>query len=253
VADLTFQAGLKFQQMDPIIFSFSFTLAAALVFLATAAADRKVAVALALLGAFYVGLDDLVTGLPRMISVLGVPGAKWNWSGKILSLVLSALVIAALRMSPAAVGLTLRQSHKNIGALAVLLFVVWGACLGFLFKPGQADLETFLFQATMPGLAEEIVYRGICPAILLGPIPQREPVAGIPWVVILATSIVFGIWHGLGYSGGSFSFDTLSALFPFVGSIAGGWLRFKTGSLLVPILGHSVANVAFHIAGGLAA
>lgn len=44
----------------------------------------------------------------------------------------------------------------------------------------------------------------------------------------------------------------MSALFPLVGSIAGGWLRFKTGSLLVPGLGHGVANVAFQVAGGLA-
>jgi uncharacterized protein len=69
--------------------------------------------------------------------------------------------------------------------------------------------------------------------------------------VILATSIVFGIWHGLGYSGGHFTWDSMSALIPFVGGIAGGWLRFRTGSLLVPVLGHSIADVAFHVAGGL--
>jgi membrane protease YdiL (CAAX protease family) len=71
--------------------------------------------------------------------------------------------------------------------------------------------------------------------------------------VILATSIVFGIWHGLGYSEGNFTWTTMSALIPLVGSIAGGWLRFRTGSLLVPVLGHGIANVAFHVAGGLVA
>jgi membrane protease YdiL (CAAX protease family) len=74
----------------------------------------------------------------------------------------------------------------------------------------------------------------------------------MPWAVIFATSAAFGVWHGLGYSGGNFQFDIMADLFPFVGSIAGGWLRFKTDSLLVPILGHGVANVAFHVAGGLA-
>lgn len=239
--------------MDPLIFSVAFTLAAALVFLGTAALDRRVTVAFALLGALYLGLDDLVTGLASGIAMLEVPGADWNWVGKIFSLVLSALVIVALRLSPEAVGLTLRQNDRKVGIAALVLFAVWGTCLGLLFKPGQADLETLAFQATMPGLAEELVYRGICPAILLGLIRRRAPVPGTPWAVILATSIVFGIWHGLGYSGGDFTFDTMSALFPFVGSIAGGWLRFKTGSLLVPVLGHGIANVAFHVAGGLAA
>jgi membrane protease YdiL (CAAX protease family) len=36
-----------------------------------------------------------------------------------------------------------------------------------------------------------------------------------------------------------------------VASIPGGWLRFKTRSLIVPVLAHGLSNVAFHIAGGL--
>jgi uncharacterized protein len=31
--------------------------------------------------------------------------------------------------------------------------------------------------------------------------------------------------------------------------VMGGWLRFKTGSLVFPVLAHSLANVAFHVAG----
>lgn len=239
--------------MDALIFSIAFAFAAALVFLAAAAADRKVTVAFALMGALYLGLDDLVTGLASAFDVFSLPGTHWNWTGKIFSLLLSAVVIVALRLSPEAVGLTLRQKDKKLGIAALVLFAVWGTCLGLLFKPGQADLETLAFQATMPGIAEELVYRGICPAILLGLIYRRPSVPGTPWAVILATSIVFGIWHGLGYSGGDFTWDTMSALFPFVGSIAGGWLRFRTGSLLVPVLGHGIANVAFHVAGGLVA
>ena len=239
--------------MDALIFSIAFTAAAALVFLAAAAVDRKVTVAFALLGALYLGLDDLVTGLASEFSVFSLPGADWNWVGKIFSLLLSALVILALRLSPEAVGLTLRQNDRKIAIAGVVFFAVWGTCLGLLFKPGQADLETLAFQATMPGIAEELVYRGIGPAILLGLIHRRAPISGTPWAVILATSLVFGIWHGLRYSGGDFSFDPMSALIPLVGSIPGGWLRFRTGSLLVPVLGHAIANVAFHVAGGLAA
>ncbi|HEX6368891.1 MAG TPA: CPBP family intramembrane glutamic endopeptidase [Longimicrobium sp.] len=237
--------------MDALIFSIAFTIAAALVFLAAAAVDRKIAVAFALLGAMYLGLDDLVTGLASEFAVFSLPGTDWNWTGKIFSLLLSALVIIALRLSPEAVGLTLKQNDKKVGIAALVLFALWGTCLGLLFKPGQADVETLAFQATMPGIAEELVYRGICPAILLGLIHRRAPVSGTPWAVILATSIVFGIWHGLGYSDGNFTWATMSALIPLVGSVAGGWLRFRTGSLLVPVLGHGIANVAFHVAGGL--
>jgi membrane protease YdiL (CAAX protease family) len=73
----------------------------------------------------------------------------------------------------------------------------------------------------------------------------------MPWAVILVSSVIFGIWHGLNYSDGQFGFDVMSALFPFIGSVPGGWLRFKTGSLVMPVLAHSLANLAFHIAGGV--
>jgi len=234
--------------MDPLIFSITFTILCAVVFLAAAVIDRRIAFAFAAIAALYLGLDDLVTGIGSAVDLLSIPGTHWNWSGKVLSLVLSVSVIAALGLSRDAVGLTAGINWK-VGIIALLLFLVWGACLGYLFKPGAADAETIVFQATMPGIAEELVYRGILPAILLGLIRHKAVETEIPWIVILATSLAFGIWHGLGYSKASFSFDTLSALFPFIGSIPGGWLRFKTRSLLVPILAHSIANVAFCVMG----
>lgn len=70
------------------------------------------------------------------------------------------------------------------------------------------------------------------------------------WAVIGATAVLFGVWHSLSCSVETFGFDVMSALFPFIGGVAGGWFRFKTGSLRVPVLGHGLANVAFHLAGG---
>lgn len=239
--------------MDAVYFSLAFWAVGTITFLAATTLDKRIIVTFALIAAIYLGADDFVTGLPSLVAGLDFAGLNWNWAGKILSLALSAVVIVALKLSPAAVGLTLRQRHWKAGLAALALFVVWGTCLGLLFKPGAPDTETLVFQATMPGLAEELVYRGIAPAILLGLFRNRQPLGDVPWTVIMATSIVFGAWHGLQYSNGVFGFDAMSALFPFIGSIPGGWLRFKTGSLLFPVLAHSVANVAFHLAGGLAA
>ena len=239
------------KQMEALIASIAFVAITFVIFSAAKIADKRILIAFALLAAVYIGLDDFVTGLPTVVKGLAVIPGHWNWTGKMLSLVLSALVITALKLSPKTIGLTLKQEYPWLGFIAVLLFIVWGASLGLLFKPGVSDTETLAFQASMPSLAEEIVYRGIAPALLLGLINRKEPIAGVPWAVVMSTAAVFGIWHGLKYSGGTFGFDALSALFPFIGSIAGGWLRFKTKSLLVPVLGHSVANVAFHVAGGL--
>ena len=238
--------------VDTLISSLSFLVCCLAFALLARPIDRRIALGGALAFALYLTLDDLVTGLPHLLPSLQFVTGEWNWSGKLLSLAFSALVMLALRLSPDAVGLRLRQEHARTGAIAVALFIVWGACLGLVFRPGEPDLETLAFQATMPGLAEELAYRGIAPALLLSLWPRKPHVDGIPWAVILATSAAFGVWHALSYADGRFAFDLMSGLFPFIGSIPGGWLRFRTKSLVVPIAGHGLANVAFHIAGGFA-
>ena len=146
-----------------------------------------------------------------------------------------------------ALGLTLSQRRLKASLVALVLFILWGFSLGLVFRPGAPDMETLAFQASMPGIVEELAYRGIAPALLLGLVRGRAPSQGIPWTVVFVTAAVFGAWHGLGYTDTGFSFDPMSALFPFIGSIAGGWLRFNSGSLLFPILAHNLANVAFHL------
>lgn len=233
--------------MDALIFSVSFAAIAFLIFLAFKYFDRRLTIAFGLLFAAYLGLDDLVTGLPSGSDAFSIVGGEWNWSGKIYSLLLAIVVVLALKMNPKAVGLTLSQRNLKVSLIALFLFVVWGLSLGLLFKPSIPSAETLAFQALMPGLSEELVYRGIAPALLLGLIRGKEPSQGIPWTVVFITALIFGIWHALGYSDSEFSFDLMSGLFPFIGSIAGGWLRFSSGSLLFPILAHGFANVAFHL------
>lgn len=236
--------------MDTLVFSMIFASIGFVLAMLAKSVDKRILVTSAALFAVYLSLDDLVTGLPNLVTLFAFIPGDWNWSGKILSLAFSAIVIFSLRLSPDAIGLR-RQEHPKIAWVALGLFIVWGICLGMVFKPGAPDVETLAFQAVMPGLAEEIAYRGIAPAILLALMNRKPHVDGIPWAVILATSVMFGLWHSLSFSHGKVGFDLMSGLFPFIGSIPGGWLRFKTKSLLVPILGHGLANVAFHVAGGL--
>jgi membrane protease YdiL (CAAX protease family) len=238
--------------MDTLLFSVTFAAIGFALAMLARLGDKRILAKSAILFAIYLALDDLATGLPNLVAAFDLVPGNWNWSGKMLSLLFSAVVVFSLRLSPDAIGLR-KQEHSRIAWIALGLFVVWGACLGLVFQPGVPDMETLAFQATMPGLAEEIAYRGIAPAILLGLMNRRPHVEGIPWAVILATSAMFGLWHSLSFSHGRIGFDPMSGLFPFLGSIPGGWLRFKTKSLLVPILGHSVANLAFHVAGGLIA
>lgn len=233
--------------MDAMVYSLSFSAIACLVFLALRGFDRRLTLGFGFLFAAYLGLDDLATSLPSISPAFRLVDGEWNWSGKLYSLLLCIAVVLGLGIRAKAIGLTLEQRNVRASLIALFLFTLWGAALGLLFRPSAPSVETIAFQALMPGLAEEVAYRGIAPALLLGLIRGREPPQGTPWAVVFITALLFGIWHGLSWSGTTFSFDAMSAVFPFLGSIAGGWLRFNSGSLLVPIAAHGLANVAFHL------
>lgn len=233
--------------MPVISFTLIFAASAFVVFLVSRLFDRRLSIWAGVLFAAYVGLDDLATGLPSMYPEFRIIDATWNWTGKIYSLALAALIFFGLRISPEAAGLTLSQRNLPASMITLALFALWGLALGLIFRPDQTSTETIAFQATMPGLAEELAYRGIAPVLLLGLYPARAAIHDIPWTVIGLTACVFGIWHGLRVADSGVSFDLVSASIPFVGSIAGGWLRFNSGSLVFPIAAPGTANVAFQI------
>ena len=233
--------------MDTFIYSLTFSAIALLAFLLLKYFDKRLTYGFGILFAVYLGLDDLVTGLPSSSAAFSFFHGEWNWSGKIYSLVLAIAVIFGLGIKSSAIGLTLKQKRIGTSLIALFLLVLVSFSLGLVFKPSYPSVETLAFQALMPGLAEELAYRGIAPAILLGLIRENGPPQGTPWTVVLITAVMFGVWHGLGYSGGAFSFDSIHSLYTFLGGIAYCWLRFYSGSLLFPILAHSLGNTAFEL------
>ena len=233
--------------MDVLVYSACFAAAALAVFLLVRPFGAGIGLAAGVAFALYVGFDDLATSLPALLPFRLIEGS-WNWDGKVYSIGLSLLVILLWRMKFESVGLTLKQRNVWSSVFVLGLMLVWGFSLGAVFDPEAATAETLAYQALMPGLAEELAYRGVAPALLLGLIHGRAPDQPMPWAVIVLTAVVFGLWHGFGYSNGEFSFNALSALFPLIGSVVGGWLRFHSGSLVFPILAHGGANVAYHLA-----
>lgn len=55
------------------------------------------------------------------------------------------------------------QKKTKLGILIFLGFLIFDFTYKFFMFPkgGEFDLESFIFQATMPGLTEEILFRGI--------------------------------------------------------------------------------------------
>lgn len=233
--------------MDAVIYSAAFAAIAFVAFALFKRFDNRVTWVLGVLFAVYVGLDDLVTGLPPEVPELRPFATRWNWWGKSYSILLSIVVIFAFALKPKAVGLTLPKKNLKAGLIVLVVLILSSATVGFVVDPDPPTASTLAFQALMPGLAEELTYRGIAPALLLSLMRGRNPPEAVPWIVVCIAAVPYGVVHGLGYNGDTFSFTFGPALYTLTGGIIYGWLRFYTGSLLLPFLAHSLGNATFHL------
>lgn len=174
----------------------------------------------------------------------------WNWTGKMLSIALSFTVLVGLRLSRREVALVLPSTRSAWvwSAGLVLVGVVAGVTMAYLFRDHQPpDLETLLFQATMPGLDEELMFRGVGFALLARGFVGR----GAAWAPLMTTSLLFGFVHVVFASGGRLQVDLAPLVFVLPFGFLLGWLRMRSGSLLGPVLGHNLANSLGTLASGL--
>jgi membrane protease YdiL (CAAX protease family) len=135
-----------------------------------------------------------------------------------------------------------------IGLAGAALFA---GVLSYVFRdhtaPGAVAL---LFEATMPGMAEELAWRGVLFLLLLR---AYTPAAGEAPAgpVALITTLIFGIGHGFNIGHHTMDFAWL----PFAyATIFGGWLawlQLRTRSLASLIVTHNVANVVSFLVNAL--
>lgn len=106
--------------------------------------------------------------------------------------------------------------------------------------------ELLLYEATMPGLDEELFFRGLLLALLREVFPAASGARGLGWPLVV-TSVAFAWLH-------VFHVDTnlqphvelapltLASLLLFGALMV--WLRERTGTLWWPVLVHNLGNVA---------
>lgn len=172
-----------------------------------------------------------------------LPAGDWNWQGKILALAATLAVVAVLGWKRC--GLTLAQDKGSlktalpVAGVYVGLFLV----LALVFPNEPASAETLAFQLTMPGLEEELFYRGLLLLVLDRAFGTPWKLGGITfgWGAILSCAL-FGLAHAFGYGRDGFSFDALTMALTALPSLIAVWLRLRTGSVLLPVLLHNFGN-----------
>lgn len=175
------------------------------------------------------------------------------WSAKIYS-ILACLGIAYLlraELPPALTGLTLRQKPGAIipGLIAMLIAGGVAAVLGLGFDRGPFNLVLLLYMAVMPGLNEELVYRGLLLGLLDKLLPPARQVLGAPigWGSVI-TALLFGLLHGFWVEADwSVHINGLPVLFSCLTGMLFAWLQARSGSLVFPVLTHGLIDFSIFL------
>lgn len=205
-------------------------------------------------GFFAAGLGAIVvrrvlTRIGRVYLDVGdlVPALTWDWGARLLALVGTLAMIAAIRDATARdAGLTLRQRPGSLRtAIPVALgLLAVGLVIQVIVWPGNVwTPEELAYQATMPGIEEQIFYFGLL--LLLFDRAYGTPwrVAGVEigWGSLLPV-LLFGLVHGLSWRADGARFDWFNTVRTAALGLGFLWLRKRTGSVAVPILTHNLGN-----------
>jgi uncharacterized protein len=175
-------------------------------------------------------------------------GAQWNWGGQLLALAgacwVAWLLVRRGVLSWPAMGFTWAQRSGSMpAALAVTAAALAANLLSMSassFRLPGVTLETWAYQATVPGLVEESLFRGVLLALADRAFVARRHLLGasLGWGGVVVT-LVFVALHGV-------RIGTLLGVLP--AALLTLWLRARTGSLVLPVVAHNLWNLSVHAA-----
>jgi len=210
-------------------------------------ANRK----LITLVALFLFIDCILAHLPSeiFISPYGL-----LWQGKLLQILWPILFVLVYRqISFSDIGMTMRINTGSLRpmflmTLVVLLILVALIALGSRMP---ANIEYLFFMMIMPGLSEELIYRGVFQALL-----NRS--FGKTWTLwgaqvgsgLILTALIFGFGHLLIINKvGDIHFQ-ISPWF-FCWGFVLGWIRERSGSLLPCVIVHGLIDSSLVVGGYL--
>ncbi len=198
--------------------------------------------------------DFALTGGWQWFPALDWAAGPWPWEGQLAALaVMLAAAFVIFRKDPAEAGFTLRQRGPHpfrawgftLSVMVIFAVGAWRLVPG-AFGEGLSDLA---YLATLPGLSEELFYRGVLLAALDRAFSQRFSVVGVPlgWGAVMS-ALFFASAHTLGMTPQYLvSLEINAAAYYLLAGFTLVWVRAATGSLLAPVLLHNWALLAFYV------
>lgn len=218
---------------------------------------RRSYLALFLAVFFIDNLMILVTN--RFSSLQIIPNTIWegflicSWSGKLYSIVCMIVLLFLTRkmLGKQDVGLTFHQNPGSVlpACTAILILSAWALLVGISSPKGVLDIQTLIYLAIMPGLNEELVYRGILFAILMKILTgnSTRSISSVRWSAIL-TSLLFGLLHGFWFDDHlTVHIEAIAFRNAAFSGLVFAWLRTRTGSLVLPVAAHGMEDFLFFL------
>jgi membrane protease YdiL (CAAX protease family) len=227
--------------MHPLLFMFPASVGTFCGTTLCVAFTRQVKSVWVLAAAFYMAFDTFV-----LIYAPRLDHGSWNWSSKIFSLLFALIIVFLFRLSRHEVGFVLPKDSSSWIWTVLCIFgaVLFDGVLNYIYRTHQSpSFATLAYQATMPGISEELTYRGISFALF-----QRAFADARGWwakaAPALIPSLVFGLIHTYSPKGGFSHLEWGGFWFSLPLGLWFGWSRLRTGSLLGPVLAHNASNTA---------
>lgn len=175
---------------------------------------------------------------------------RQNWQGKGAVILFALVFIASYPgLRKADYGWSWKTTPRSllpIAAGTLLMAFVMNLPAWIQHNPSTITTEKLLYISSLPGIAEELIYRGILLALLNKVLGKPFRFAGAQMGMgAVIVGVLYGCFHGisivnhyhLGHNELSFALTFLSGFF-FC------WVKERTGSLWPAILSHNLINLA---------
>ena len=201
--------------------------------------------------ASLVVLDIALIDIPR---IDGFQHLHWSWQECILSAAWPFMLVALVAgISLNSIGVTsgFRPGWLKPSIVAGLLAIAVPAIFFILGSREKLGAEGWAFLLIMPGLAEELVFRGVYQSLLnrIFGKPWRLANAEFGWGLII-TAILFAGSNGLVAVDDQLHAGIVlhAAIAPFLMSLVSGWIRERTDSVWPCVFGHNLSNIVIPVA-----
>ncbi|WP_166921512.1 CPBP family intramembrane glutamic endopeptidase [Flavobacterium poyangense] len=190
-------------------------------------------------------LYQLILKAPKEFVSLQVIKGQWNWTGKLLGIIFGFILYSILKdkLKPFDF-LQFKQNPKTFFKTMLLAFLmVCTSFFSYFDSVKEFNWETLLYQLSMPGLDEELMFRAILLGLLLTCL--RDKIKMGKWTLgnpsILIIGILFGLVHALHFKN-NIKFESYIFFCTFLSGYIWSWVTVESKSILLPVISHNLTN-----------